>query len=616
MTHFLFSSLCLLAFWLFYKLALENISWHRFKRFYLLGVLVVSVVIPFIVVKVNYINIQPQFFNSSTVSDGPAMILNPVTDHGVVLPASAFDWWQLIGIMYIIGFVVMTVRFGRNLWSLKINSSDEISRLGRYTLVKKDGLSVPCSFMNRIYIPKNKEVPTHILDHEKAHLDQRHSWDIIFIELILIVFWFHPLIYLMKYSIKLNHEFLADQAVLKNGFPLSNYQKSLLEFIQWEDQKQLAHTYNFPLIKKRFTIMNTKTKNSQAILRTLAIIPVLGLLIISCGKEKEELVTQAKDGFLTNEQYDYVINPYQKNGIIRYQNNNYTYQIHRDYSVTAVDKEGDTLTNTTPFLAWDTEKEWNQVKSETKELNDLRENLIINVFDFKIPYADFKEPNKKIKGINHMLDFLKEQGFGNVGVTKYFKNETEHVSFFKSHDISIKDDKSIDKITDKSNKPLYINNNSPKGFVEIEGKTYRYTNNETGIKIFDQNNKEINWYEKGWDIRERLVVPNDKDLANLNELYTGLKKGSKIFVDGKEITEAEYKKLMTHHADSVRIENKNGYNYYYLYNLTPPEDNFELVSNDESSDINVIKTTQAELDRKQQNPVATCNDARHAIKTR
>jgi predicted aspartyl protease len=62
MSHLILSSLCLLAFWLFYKLALENISWHNFKRFYLLSVLVISAVIPLLVVKVNYVEIQQQAF--------------------------------------------------------------------------------------------------------------------------------------------------------------------------------------------------------------------------------------------------------------------------------------------------------------------------------------------------------------------------------------------------------------------------------------------------------------------------------------------------------------------------------------------------------------------------
>ena len=280
----------LTSLWAFYKLALENLSWHRFKRFYLLTILILAAVIPLIVVKTTYLEIQPQpFMDFAGLSSSSNPTLNPgTTSHN--LPAKAFDWMNVLWLVYAAVVLIMSSRFAKNLWKLKINPEDKVSHWKNYQLVKKEHMEVPCSFLNLIYIPAQREVPSHILDHEKAHLDQRHSWDIILIELLLIVMWFHPLIYLMKYSIKLNHEFLADEAVLKHNFNLNDYQKSLLEFMSASSSK-VAHTFNFPLIKKRFQIMNTKTNTSTGLLRSLAVIPVLAFLIISCGKEKEELVS-------------------------------------------------------------------------------------------------------------------------------------------------------------------------------------------------------------------------------------------------------------------------------------------------------------------------------------
>ena len=565
MTYLISSSLCLLAFWLFYKLALENLSWHRFKRFYLLAILILAAIIPLIVVKTTYLELQPQSFMDFSASSSSSVptALYPVSTEQVV-PVEDFDWMNVLWLVYAAGILIMSNRFAKNLWNLKINAGDKVTTWNDYLLVRKEKLDVPCSFLNRIYIPAQREVPSHILDHEKAHLDQRHSWDIIAIELLLIIMWFHPLIYLMKYSIKLNHEFLADEAVLKHNFNLNDYQKSLLEFMTATSSK-VAHTFNFPLIKKRFQIMNTKTSTYNGLLRSLAVIPVLAFLIISCGKEKEEVVAQSNDGFLSNKQYDYVINPYEKKGTVTFQNSNYTYLLKDDYSVTLIGAQGDTINNTNPFLAWNTEKEWSKISKEIARLNILRENLTINVFDYNIPPSKHTEPDKKVKEINHMLNFIKEEGFDKVGVAKYFNDNVEHISFYRSHVITLKKCASI---INKTTTATYIDNNSTSGTITIEGASYTYTNVEKGIKIFDKNGEEINWYEKGWDIRERLVVPKKEELNALFKILHGFDKSDKIFIDGKQITKAAYEKIKHMTADSMSVKTVYGNKHVYLYGVS------------------------------------------------
>lgn len=496
----------------------------------------------------------------------------------------------------------MAFRFGRNLWNLRINSSDEIIDLGSYILVKKEELNVPCSLINRIYVPKKIEVPGHILDHEKAHLDQRHSWDILLIEVLLIVFWFHPLLYLMKYSMKLNHEFLADEAVLKTGYPLQNYQKSLIEFMQRDDHKQLAHTYNFPLIKKRFTIMNTQTKTTQGLLRSLAIIPLLALLIVSCGKEKDEAMIinpyyneVVPEG--TTMSYSYQVDPYQKNGTTTFEGVEYNYEMQDDLTVVLTTKDGkeidQKLNKLDPYIKWDAEK-------EIKFLLDNRAKTNQQIADGKLKlltsglYRD--ESTNELTSTDPLelsLEQLEKLNASSLSVMKFMSDGIINFHVSKSLSVGIEDP------------IIYIESNSPSGTVLINGRAYDYTNDASGIKIYDNEGNEINYYAKGWDIRERLVVPDKKDLDNRRELYTGLKQGSKIFVDDNEITETEYRKIMHYNADSMRVEEKNGHNYFYLYNLTKPETKFELVTNDDLKGHKVVKTTQEELDRKQKNPVAT-----------
>ncbi len=275
-------SIILFALWLFYKLALENISWHHFKRFYLLGALVAAAVIPLLIVRTNVI--YQQLSNTLPTSNVAASI-NPTID----IP-TAISWMYILYIVYAMGCLIMLFRFIKNIWSLRIKATDEVIKEPKLKLVLRNLIEVPHSFWKNIYVPAYKyrsdKIPQVVMDHERAHVEQKHSLDILLIEILLIVMWFNPLLYLLRYSIKLNHEFLADQKVLENYESLSEYQNTILAFSAHLENRNLASTINFPIIKKRFTIMKTHTTKRNGILKSLVIIPLLTFLIIACGEEE------------------------------------------------------------------------------------------------------------------------------------------------------------------------------------------------------------------------------------------------------------------------------------------------------------------------------------------
>jgi bla regulator protein BlaR1 len=285
MEHFLInSSVCLFVLWLAYKLLLENTSWHGFKRFYLIGALILSMLIPFIVVETIVIPMEEiPFINDAQL---------PFMESGMEKSDVTFRWLYIGWSFYVIGAFIMLWRFGKNLYSFRIQQEDEISSYAAYQLILRNSFTIPHSFLTRIFISKkdqeSNKIPRVVLEHEKAHLDQKHSLDVLFIEFLLIAFWFNPLLYIMRYSIKLNHEFLADRAVLSQGISTNAYQETLLEQATTSYQQAMANTFTFPIIKKRFHIMKTHTSNTSLVFRSLALIPVIALLVISCGKEETE----------------------------------------------------------------------------------------------------------------------------------------------------------------------------------------------------------------------------------------------------------------------------------------------------------------------------------------
>ena len=295
MEHFLINfSVCLFVFWLTYKLLLENSSWHLLKRWYLISSLILSLSIPFIVVETVIVPIQEMPFVN--IYGNNFTTVTPAVQQVTQEPEFTVNWFYVGLAIYLIGVVVMLWRFARNLYAFRIDKEDVIQFYKTYQLVLRNHFTIPHSFIKRIFVSKEDyetdQIPEVILEHEKAHLDQKHSIDILFIELMLIVLWFNPLLYMIKYSIKLNHEFLADQALLNQGISASVYQKLILKQATSGYQKTLANTFTFPIIKKRFHIMKTKSSKTSLLLKSLVIIPIIAVLIVSCGKEEKKYEIQ------------------------------------------------------------------------------------------------------------------------------------------------------------------------------------------------------------------------------------------------------------------------------------------------------------------------------------
>ena len=276
------SSACLAVFLLIYKLLLEKENMHVFKRFYLLVCLLISFGIPFITFT-HYIEV-PLNLNNTVISNTTLTPLNPQEASVNYLP---YILWSI----YLIGVLIFSLKFIFNLSSiiLKINQNPKL-KTNKSTNVLLEELIVPHTFLSYIFLNKTRfetqQIPEEVLIHEEVHAVQKHSLDILFIELFQIILWFNPLIYMLKKTVKLNHEFIADLEVIKQGVTLSKYQQILLAFSSNALEPQLATAINYSFIKKRFTVMKTHTSKTTIWLRSFVLLPVLALLIYSFSTKK------------------------------------------------------------------------------------------------------------------------------------------------------------------------------------------------------------------------------------------------------------------------------------------------------------------------------------------
>ena len=265
----------------FYKLVLENTSIHTFKRFYLFGILLASFLIPFITFT-SYVEVSPVFY---TYTEGIPQIAIPETEE-------TMNYWPIVlWTIYYLGVLFFSVKFFRNLFIIiqQIRTNPKY-RNGVFINVLLSQNIIPHTFFNYIFLNKNQfekgEIPSEVILHEQTHAIQKHTLEVIFVELLQIVFWFNPLFYFLKKSIKLNHEFLADRAVLNAGTETSEYQKILLAFSSNAFTPVLAHSINYSSIKKRFTVMKTHTSKRAIWLRSLLLLPLLCVLIYGFSSVK------------------------------------------------------------------------------------------------------------------------------------------------------------------------------------------------------------------------------------------------------------------------------------------------------------------------------------------
>lgn len=254
----------------FYKLFLERESMYKINRFYLLFSLIFSLIAPLykidLPITATETNISPELL--AFLMQNPELLQQ---ERGI-------NFGDILNVIYIFVGVIFLVRFIYNLYELmfKIKTEEKIKDQEITYILDLDS-NQPYSFWKYIFIPKKqlKSLHQNLIDHEKAHCIQKHSLDILLIEIFQILFWFNPFIYFYKKSIKLNHEFLADEYVLKRNSDLKTYQHQILDCIATQNPSMMASNFNFILTKKRLLMMTKNTSKRKVKILSFASLPFI-----------------------------------------------------------------------------------------------------------------------------------------------------------------------------------------------------------------------------------------------------------------------------------------------------------------------------------------------------
>lgn len=294
------SAISLIVFLGFYYLILEREKIHKFNRFYLLISVLISLIIPFVTFEfIEFVETAPviQYDEPINIEKAEVVLNQNPTIEKVITAQESIDYLPYVfWSIYVSISLIFLFRFSKNYFKLivksKINPSVKYKNASLILLEEK---TLPHTFLNFIFVNsedfKNKNIEDELFAHEMVHVNQKHTLDILFIEFLKALFWFHPLFYLYKKAIQLNHEFLADEEIVNTYNNVPYYQNLLLHKSNGNTTIYLASNLNYLITKKRLLMMTKNTSKKLALLKKVAALPILaGLIYFFCI----EIIAQEK----------------------------------------------------------------------------------------------------------------------------------------------------------------------------------------------------------------------------------------------------------------------------------------------------------------------------------
>ena len=301
------ASLAMILLYGLYVLCFRNDTFNKTKRFYLLFIVLFSLVYPFCKLNIataGNIAIYEAILPQIEVTDN----LPVANDQTFALGMN-----NLLLLFFFSGIVVLFVRlFIQLLGIIKLRLINYSQTSLNYRIISLDKTITPFSFFNWIFIPTNgfkQEDVDVMMAHEEEHADQFHSFDILLSELFCILFWWNPIAWLLKREIKINLEYLADKGVLEKGIEAKKYQYLLLQVIKPSATIQIVNNFNVSQLKKRITMINKKRTSGILSFKYLLALPIIALMLIgnaqntfSQQKEKVEIASLTENPTTSEDQ--------------------------------------------------------------------------------------------------------------------------------------------------------------------------------------------------------------------------------------------------------------------------------------------------------------------------
>ena len=270
-------AVALLVFYLFYRFLLKKETFHRFNRVVLVGTAVLSFLLPLCIITIR----RPA---------EPGVMVMEMTEEmrelaPVVSVEDTFPSWPVLLaiVLFWAGAAFVLVRV-----IVSILSISKIIRQGELVR-EEDGCKIvvtdrdidPFSWMRTIVLSRKDWEGNHapILLHEKAHISHRHSVELLLVDFFSVLQWFNPAIWMLRADLRELHEYEADDAVLRAGTDIKEYQYMLIRKAVGKSGYSVANSFNHSILKNRITMMSKSKSPRSRGLRALWALPLVCLAV-------------------------------------------------------------------------------------------------------------------------------------------------------------------------------------------------------------------------------------------------------------------------------------------------------------------------------------------------
>jgi len=292
-------AVALLVFYLFYRFLLKQETFHRLNRIVLVGTAVLSFLLPLCIITIRKpVEMEPQV-TAPTIGMAPE--LAPVVE-------KTATWWPLaLAVLFWAGVAFVLVRVAVSVLSIikLVRAGETVGEEEGCKIVVTDRDVVPFSWMRYIVLSRKdwEGDCASILAHEKAHVAYGHSVELLLVDVLSALQWFNPAVWMLRADLQELHEYEADDAVLRSGADLREYQYLLIRKAVGKSGYSVANSFNHSILKNRITMMSKSKSPLRRRLRVLYLLPLvclgLGLqaktVYVPTDKDNNNIVADAGD---------------------------------------------------------------------------------------------------------------------------------------------------------------------------------------------------------------------------------------------------------------------------------------------------------------------------------
>jgi hypothetical protein len=258
-------------FFSYYWIALRDKKFHYYNRFYLLTASIMSLFIPLL--KLNWFTVEePVLYGSNEI----VQFILPISNENKTIQ---FNWVEYsLFIACIVPIVLLSILILNVIKIQLLKRKCEVTKMDGFDFINTNEDNAPFSFLNNLFwkqsISLQEDVGQKIFKHEITHIQQKHTWDRIYCQIITSIFWMNPFNWFIQKELVVIHEFIADEEAVGNS-NVEAFAKMLLQTHYGNHFLNPTHQFFYSSIKRRLTMLTKSSNTKYSYLRRVMVLPIL-----------------------------------------------------------------------------------------------------------------------------------------------------------------------------------------------------------------------------------------------------------------------------------------------------------------------------------------------------